>query len=67
MKDHRPVGTWLQANDYQKLEQFARNNNVSIASYVRGIIIDAIQDESSCISKATDPAQLDLQFPCSIR
>lgn len=51
---HKPVGTWLSAKDFDLLKIIAERNNVAVAAYVRGIIVDAIQDEASIkqLSKA---------------
>lgn len=49
---HKQVATWLSLTDYQQLGQLAQANRVSIAAYVRAIIVDAIQEES-CISKSS--------------
>lgn len=46
---HKPVGTWLPVRDYELLKELAQNNNVPISTYVRGIIVDAIQDENCII------------------
>ena len=56
---HKQVATWISLTDYEQLGQLAQANHVSIAAYVRGIIVDAIQDEA-CISKL-DQHQIDCQ------
>lgn len=47
MKDHRPVCTWIPNSDFELLQRLAALNNVTAASFVRGIIIDALQDQLS--------------------
>ena len=42
---HKSVATWILHKDFKALQDLAAKNNVSIASYMRGIIVDAIQDE----------------------
>lgn len=46
MKDHKPVGTWISTYDLAKLQHIAFKNKVTVAAYVRAIIIDAIAEES---------------------
>lgn len=45
MKHHKPVATWLLLKDVEMLQQLASKNNVSVAAYVRAIIVDALAEE----------------------
>lgn len=49
---HKPVATWLRLKDYNSLQEIAERSNVGVAAYVRGIIVDAIQDEQTKYSIA---------------
>ena len=59
MKDYKSVATWISLGDFELLQLLAEKDNVTIASYIRGIIVDAIQDQGNCISN-TNSIQLDL-------
>jgi hypothetical protein len=54
MKDHRHVSTWITESDFDMLQKIAKDNNVTIATYLRGIVVDAIQDEISINSYNSD-------------
>ena len=57
---HKSVATWIRKEDFVLLQELSARNNVTVASYIRGIIVDAIQDElENCIS-SPDSIQLDL-------
>jgi len=47
------ISVWLLKDLYERLYLIAFRNNVSIATYVRGIIIDAIIDEEEKNDKQT--------------
>lgn len=48
----RPVCTWLTKNDYEALAAIiARTPGVSMAAYLRSIVVDAIAEETG---KRTD-------------
>jgi len=40
----RPVATWLSEGDYDKFVAIVRDNNVTIATYLRAIITDIIAE-----------------------
>lgn len=40
----RPVGTWLTEEDSRKLSAIAKNSRVSVAAYLRAVVVDAIAD-----------------------
>lgn len=42
---HKSIATWILHRDFEALQDLAEKNNVTVASYLRGIIVDAIQDE----------------------
>lgn len=46
MKDCKSVATWISFKDYAVLQHLAFTNNVTVASYLRGIIVDALFEES---------------------
>ena len=41
----KSVATWIPMRDFAMLQHLAFVNKVSVAAYIRGIIIDAVQDE----------------------
>lgn len=43
----RPICTWLSAADYAKFAAIAEANDVTVAAYLRGIVVDAIAEETS--------------------
>lgn len=43
--DYKSIATWLPKDDYEKLKQLARNNKVTISTYLRGIITDVLFEE----------------------
>lgn len=55
---HKLVAAHISIKDYQLLQQLATNNKVSIAAYVRAIIVDALQEEEICISKPSSISHL---------
>ena len=44
---YKSIATWILHKDFELLCQLAARNKVSVAGYVRGIIVDAIADEST--------------------
>lgn len=57
-KNNKLVATWISVKDFQILEQLAHNNKVTLAAYVRAIIVDAVQEEDS--STQVKPATIQL-------
>ena len=45
--NNRIVAAWISISDYNLLRKIAQANNVTVSTYVRGIIVDAVQDELS--------------------
>jgi hypothetical protein len=43
--NHKSVATWIPMHDYAMLQHLAFINNCTVATYIRGIITDAVQDE----------------------
>jgi hypothetical protein len=43
----RPACTWLSVPDYEKLSAIAGAHNVTLAAYLRSIIVDVIADETA--------------------
>ena len=42
----RPIATWLSLEDYEKFKDLAEASGVTLASYLRSIVVDAIADEA---------------------
>lgn len=42
----RPVCTWLTAADYAKFEALARRSGVTVSTYLRSIVVDALAEET---------------------
>ena len=42
---YKSIATWLSKDDYEKLKQLARNNKVTISTYLRAIITDVLFEE----------------------
>lgn len=61
-RQHKPVGTWLLAEDFELLQQLAQQNNVSMSAYVKSIIIDALQDEVPTISSTNQDQSIQLDL-----
>ena len=40
-----PICTWLTVSDYETISGLAKANGVSMAAYVRAILVDAIEEE----------------------
>ena len=49
-KHHKLVAAWIPVRDFETLHRLAKANNVSLAAYLRAIIVDAI-DEETCIAQ----------------
>lgn len=43
---NKSVATWLSTRDYAMLQHLAFKNKVTVSSYMRACIVDAIQDEA---------------------
>ncbi len=43
----RPICTWLSAADYAKFAAVAQANGVTVAAYLRSIVVDVIEEETS--------------------
>ena len=43
----KPVTTWLETLDYEKFSAIAESNGVTVAAYLRAIIVDVIADETA--------------------
>lgn len=41
------VATWLSIQDFELLRTLSEADNVSVAAYIRAILVDAIQDQST--------------------
>lgn len=46
---HKSIATWILKTDFEQLQQLAAKNNVTIAAYLRAIIVDALQDEAELL------------------
>ena len=46
---HKFVGTWVPVEDVAFLSKLAKANKVSLAAYVRAIIVDAVEEERAAI------------------
>jgi len=46
---HGQVTTWIPKEDVAILQHLARENNVTMAAYLRAIIVDIIEDERHTI------------------
>lgn len=44
-KNNKLVATWISMNDYATLQHLAFKNKVTLAAYMRAILVDAIQEE----------------------
>lgn len=44
--ERRCIATWISKPEFEALKGFADSNNVTVASFVRSIIVDAINDET---------------------
>ena len=43
----KPVTTWLSDCDYLAFKTIAEANGVTVASYLRGIVVDVINEETN--------------------
>lgn len=43
--NYKSVATWIPMKDYAMLQHLAFKSKVTVAAYIRAIIIDATQDE----------------------
>jgi hypothetical protein len=53
-KSYKSVATWIPMKDFALLQHLAFLNKVTVASYIRGIINDAIADEIQIRNIKTD-------------
>lgn len=43
----RPICVWLSEGDHEKLDAIAKAHGVKISTYLRGIVVDVIAEETS--------------------
>lgn len=43
----RPVCAWLSELDYARFAAIAKANGVNVSAYLRSIVVDAIEEETS--------------------
>jgi predicted HicB family RNase H-like nuclease len=55
---NRGVMTWLSISDHDKLKLVADRNGLSIASFVRGCISDALAEETATQSPSQQSASV---------
>ena len=46
----KPICTWLSESDYRAFETVATSNRVTVAAYLRSIVIDAIQEDMDALA-----------------
>lgn len=46
---HKSIATWILKTDFESLQQLAVKNNVTVAAFLRAIIVDALQDEAELV------------------
>jgi hypothetical protein len=49
----KPVCTWLSIKDHLSLTELAKSNKVTVASYLRAIIVDVIAEEHASLRVAS--------------
>jgi hypothetical protein len=57
---YKSIATWIRQKDFELLCQLSARQKVSVAAYVRGIIVDAIADEATIRPIDNCSLQLDL-------
>lgn len=57
-KHHKLVATWIPRKDFEHLEQLAKDNKVTLAAYVRAVIVDVLQEEASTIQTINSTTEL---------
>lgn len=51
---YKSVATWIPMDVFEKLQEIADSNKVSVSAYIKAIIVDAVEEESLLVkSKAT--------------
>jgi hypothetical protein len=56
---HKPVATWITVQDYALLQHLAFKHKVRVASYIRAILIDALEEErEAMVCKTTEHASV---------
>jgi predicted DNA-binding protein len=58
---YKSIATWLSKDDYEKLKQLARNNKVTISTYLRAIITDVLFEEGELLNATLSPKTETLQ------
>ncbi len=48
---HKTVCTWITLRDCERLSALAKENGVSVAAFVRSIVVDALAEETRSFSK----------------
>jgi hypothetical protein len=55
----KTVAAWLTADQHKQLSSIAAANNVTISTYLRGIIVDALADQNEMFShNGSHPCQI---------
>jgi hypothetical protein len=44
---HRPIATWLSVEDHQRLLAIVERSGISVAAYIRAIVVDAIAEDAA--------------------
>jgi hypothetical protein len=44
-QNNKQVSTWISMKDYAMLQHLAFKNKVTLAAYMRAILVDAVQEE----------------------
>lgn len=62
----KPTCTWLSDADHNRLSALAEANGVTVAAYLRSIIVDALADEAARAILQTDGLRVSNTASCQV-
>ena len=54
-RENEPVTTWLTPDERAKFAALAKAHNVSVAAYLRALVVDALAEENYTLSAFVPP------------
>ena len=59
-----PIGTWVDLSDYQRFHEIAVANGVTIAAFLRAMVVDALAEEEDKRALSVGSLNSSAAIPC---
>ena len=59
-----PIGTWVDLSDYQRFHDIAVANGVTIAAFLRAMVVDVLAEEADKQAPSVDSLNSNAAIPC---